>query len=133
RTGIDTISVFGIQSRYSISDNFPIITGRKVWPRSIFAELLWFLSGSTNNNDLEAIGAKIWRPWVDEAFEKKHGYPSGDFGPIYGFQLRHFGADYNNFLLLKSNLANCEAILKAKQKAKGSTDRWEQAVAEAKK
>ena len=55
RTGIETLSVCGIQSRYRIDKCFPIITGRKVWPKAVFAELLWFISGSTNNNDLKKI------------------------------------------------------------------------------
>jgi len=96
RTGVDTLAVFGIQSRYKIAENFPVLTGRKVWPKSIFAELLWFLSGSTNNQDLNALGAKIWDSWVDPEFEKKHGFAPGSFGPVYGFQLRHFGGYYGN-------------------------------------
>lgn len=96
RTNIKTLSVFGIQSRYNISEDFPILTRRKVWPKSIFAELLWFLSGSTNNKDLQALGANIWSPWVDSEFEKKHGYAEGSFGPVYGFQLRYFGGEYGN-------------------------------------
>jgi thymidylate synthase len=109
RTGVDTIAVFGLLSKYRIDEHFPIITGRKVWPKSIFAELLWFLSGSANNNDLEALGSKIWRPWVDSDFEKKHGFSSGDLGPVYGFQLRHFGADYKQLLALKQEIKETEA------------------------
>lgn len=96
RTGIKTISIFGIQSRYRIDEYFPIVTRRKVWPKSIFAELLWFISGSTNNKDLQTLGANIWTPWVDPAFEAKHGFAEGSFGPVYGFQLRHFGGEYGN-------------------------------------
>lgn len=97
RTKTRTKAVMGIQSRYRLDDpegRFPILTGRKMWPRSIFAELIWFLSGSTNNNDLVKLGANIWTPWVNQEFEKKHGYAPGDFGPVYGFQLRHFGGAY---------------------------------------
>lgn len=94
RTGIKTLAVFGIQSRYRIDENFPIITRRKVWPKSIFAELLWFLSGSTNNKDLQALGSNIWTPWVDKEFEDKHQYEEGSLGPVYGFQLRHYGGAY---------------------------------------
>lgn len=94
RTGIKTRAIFGMQKRYRIDENFPIVTRRKVWPKSIFAELLWFLSGSTNNKDLQALGANIWTPWVDAEFEKKHGFAEGAFGPVYGFQLRHFGGEY---------------------------------------
>ncbi len=108
RTGVDTISIFGLQTRYDISEYFPILTGRKVWPKAIFAELLWILSGSTNNNDLEALGSKIWTPWVDPEFEKKHGYESGELGPVYGFQLRHFGADYKEVQKLKRDIEQLE-------------------------
>lgn len=96
RTGIRCLSYPGILSRYRIDESFPILTRRKVWPKSIFAELLWFISGSTCNKDLQALGANIWTPWVDAEFEKKHGYAEGCFGPVYGFQLRHFGGYYGN-------------------------------------
>jgi thymidylate synthase len=96
RTGIKTLAIFGVQKRYNIADRFPIVTRRKVWPKSIFAELLWFLSGSTNNKDLQAMKCNIWTPWVDPEFEKKHGYAEGSLGPVYGFQLRHFGGHYGN-------------------------------------
>jgi thymidylate synthase len=96
RTGVDAITIFGLQRRYDIETNFPLLTKRKVWPKSIFAELLWMLSGSTNVNDLEALGSKIWTPWRDPEFEKKHGYVEGALGPVYGFQLRHFGGNYGS-------------------------------------
>lgn len=96
RTGVAALTVFGMQRRYRIDDRFPILTRRKVWPRSIFAELLWLLSGSTLNSDLQAMGANIWTPWVSEEFEQKHGYVKSALGPIYGFQLRHFGGFYGN-------------------------------------
>jgi thymidylate synthase len=98
RTGVDTLAIFGILSRYKIEDRFPILTRRKVWPKAIFAELLWFISGSTNNKDLQALGSNIWTNWVDEEFERKHGYEEGSLGPVYGFQLRHFGGKYNKGL-----------------------------------
>lgn len=94
RTGIDTLSIFGAQMRFDISNQFPIATKRKVFPKSVFAELIWMLSGSTNVNDLEKLGCKFWSPWRNEEFELKNNYIDGEFGPIYGWQLRHFGADY---------------------------------------
>lgn len=95
RTGIDTIALSGIQSRYNIGEKYPLLTGRKVWPKAVLAELLWFLSGSTNNNDLVKLGANFWTPWVSKEFEDKWGgLPSGEFGPIYGYQLRNQGGDY---------------------------------------
>lgn len=79
RTGIDTISIFGAQSRYNMRDGFPLLTTKKVNFKAIVAELLWFLSGSTNTNDLDS---KIWDEWADE---------DGNLGPIYGHQWRHWG------------------------------------------
>lgn len=96
RTGIDTLALFGLQSRYRIDKYFPLLTGRKLRFKSMVGELLWFLSGSTNNEDLVNLGCKFWTPWVDEEFEQKHGFTPGSFGPVYGFQLRHFGGHYGN-------------------------------------
>lgn len=95
RTGIQTLSVFGTQARYRIDTHFPVLTKRKMYPSSIFKELLWILSGSTNVKDLEAMGSKIWSAWRDEKFEQDNDYMEGDLGPIYGHQLRHFGLGYN--------------------------------------
>lgn len=103
RTGVNTLSVFGYQMRFNISDRFPILTKRKMYYKSIFAELLWMLSGSTNVNDLEAMGSKIWTAWRDKEFEKRNGYVDGEFGPIYGFQMRHFGGNYPMKDLLDHN------------------------------
>lgn len=99
RTGVDTLSVFGYQARYRIDQNFPILTKRKMFFQSVFKELLWIISGSTNVKDLEAMGSKIWTPWQDKEFEERNGYQEGDLGPIYGYQLRHFHQSYvGNFL-----------------------------------
>ena len=96
RTGIKTLSVFGMSSRYRLdTERFPILTRRKVWPKSVFSELLWFISGSTSNKDLKNLGCNFWTPWVDSEFTNKHNYEEEVFGPVYGFQLRHFGGDYN--------------------------------------
>jgi thymidylate synthase len=96
RTGIKTRYVPGILSRYDLTESFPMVTRRKTWPKAIWAELLWFLSGSTNNNDLNALNSKIWDQWVDSEFELKNGYAPGALGPVYGFQLRHFGGYYGD-------------------------------------
>lgn len=94
RTGTDTLSIFGTQCRYRIDKYFPIPTKRKAFYKSIFAELLWMLSGSTNINDLNNLGSKIWDFWRDPEFEKNNKYNDGDLGPIYGHSFRNFGSEY---------------------------------------
>lgn len=94
RTGVRTLSLFGLHSRYDLSQAFPLLTKRKINYNACFAELLWFLSGSTNNKYLQDLGTNIWTPWVDKSFEEKHGFEEGSLGPVYGFQLRHFGGHY---------------------------------------
>jgi thymidylate synthase len=97
RTGIRTLSVFGMLNRYRLdTEFFPIVTRRKVWPKSVFSELIWFLSGSTSNRDLQKLGCNFWNPWVDHEWEKKFNFEEDTFGPVYGFQLRHFGGSYNH-------------------------------------
>lgn len=71
RTNIDTISIFGVQSRYSLSDGFPILTTKKINFTSVCRELLWFLSGSTNVKYLIDNNVHIWDDWVYEKYVKK--------------------------------------------------------------
>jgi thymidylate synthase len=92
--------VFSLTSTYRIDEYFPLLTKRKLFPKAVFAELVWMLSGSTNNDDLVKLGANFWTPWVDikhpdnQNFYKKTGLPVGMLGPVYGFQMRHFGGHY---------------------------------------
>lgn len=90
----DVLEIFGYQFKIDISKYFPLVTGRSINPRAVWAELLWMMSGSTNIHDLEAMGTKIWSPWIDNDFTERKGYEAGSIGPGYGFQFRHFGGHF---------------------------------------
>jgi thymidylate synthase len=94
RTGVGTISVFGYQTRFDLQQGFPIVTTKRVPFRWIFEELAWFLSGDTNEKNLNARGVDIWAEWADEAHTKKFDREAGNLGPIYGYLWRNFGGDY---------------------------------------
>lgn len=103
RTGVGTKCLFGLSTSYDISERVPVLTKRKVAWKSIVKEVLWYISGSHNINDLEAMGAKIWTPWKNDEFTDKHNLPEGSAGYVYGFNLIHFGADINVWERVCSN------------------------------
>lgn len=97
RTGTGTISVFGKQIRFNIKDTVPLLTTKFVPWKACIRELLWFLNGDTNSKHLKEQGVNIWNGNTTRAFLDKRGLshlPEGDIGAGYGFQWRHFGANY---------------------------------------
>lgn len=94
RTGVGTISVFGYQTRYDLRDGFPIVTTKRVPFRWIFEELAWFLSGDTNEKNLQTCGVDIWAEWATPEQTARFNREEGDLGEIYGYLWRSFGGDY---------------------------------------
>lgn len=101
RTGVGTLSIFGAQMRYSLRDNtFPLLTTKNVFWRAVVEELLWFIRGSTNSNELKDKKIHIWDGNSSREYLDSMGFTHrevGDLGPVYGFQWRHFGAEYKTF------------------------------------
>ena len=97
RTGTGTISVFGYQMRFDLSEKFPLLTTKKVHLKSVIHELLWFLKGSTNIRYLKENEVSIWDEWADE---------NGNLGPVYGSQWRSWQTTDGRTIDQISNLIN---------------------------
>ena len=92
RTGTGTISVFGRQLRFDLSEGFPLVTTKKIHLKSIIHELLWFLSGDTNIKYLQDNKVRIWNEWGTKEQCAKFGREEGELGPTYAHQWINFGA-----------------------------------------
>lgn len=97
RTGTGVLSKFGYQMRYDLSESFPLLTTKDVFWRGLAEELIWFIRGDTNAKNLNDKKIRIWDGNASKEYLTKIGLvdrEEWDLGPVYGFQWRHFGADY---------------------------------------
>ena len=98
RTGIGTLSLFGTKLVFNLQNNtIPLLTTKKIYWRGVVEELLWFIRGSTNSKELEEKNINIWKGNSTKEFLKSRNLGhlhEGDIGAGYGFQWRHFGAEY---------------------------------------
>ncbi len=97
RTGTGTLSLFGYQMRFNLSEGFPLLTTKKLNTRSIIHELLWFLKGETNTHYLKENNVTIWDEWADE---------NGELGPVYGYQWRSWPTSHGQHIDQISNVIN---------------------------
>lgn len=99
RTGTGVVSLFGNMMRYDLEKSFPMLTTKRVFWKGVVEELLWFLRGETDGKTLSEKGVRIWDGNGSREFLDKSGFKDrdvGDLGPVYGFQWRHFGAEYKD-------------------------------------
>ena len=117
RTGVGTLSIFGAMLKYDLSDTFPLCTTKKMFFRAIFEELMFYLSGKTDNKILQAKGIHVWDGNTSREFLNKRGlqhYEEGDMGQTYGFNYRHFGGEYkgcsDDYYLGKENSIGMDQV-----------------------
>lgn len=136
RTGVNAISYFGTQTRYDLTEGFPLLTTKKVAYKAVFHELLWFLQGNHNIKYLVDNNVRIWNEWPYEKYKQSSSYQNesmdefiqkikndsefakkwGDLGPVYGKQWRNFnGIDQISNLIhdLKTNKYSRRLIVSA--------------------
>lgn len=136
RTGINTISTFGTQTRYDLRHGFPLLTTKKMFFKGIVHELLWFIHGDTNIKYLVDHDVNIWNEWAYENYHRDAAYQGeslkeyvlkikedqafaqkfGDLGPIYGKEWRNFnGVDQLQQVIneIKSNPNSRRLIINA--------------------
>jgi thymidylate synthase len=92
-----TLSLFSVKLDFDISKSFPLLTTKKIYWKGVVHELLWFIKGDTNSKHLSEKGVNIWNQNSSREYLDQIGlrdYKEGQCGPIYGFQWRHFGANY---------------------------------------
>lgn len=97
RTGTGTRSIFGGSLSFDMREGFPLLTTKRVFWRGILEELLWFIRGNTDSKTLEDRGVNIWALNTSRQFLDSNGFTErdvGDIGPTYGFQWRHYNAEY---------------------------------------
>jgi len=107
RTGTGTLTKFGINMRFDLSKQFPLLTTKRVWWKGIVHELLWFLSGSTNIKYLIDNGVHIWDEWADE---------NGELGPVYGKQWRQWekpGRDAYSYIIKDNRAESLELLVES--------------------
>jgi dihydrofolate reductase/thymidylate synthase len=97
RTGVGTLSLFGEMLKFNLRDTFPISTTKRLFFRAVFEELMFYISGKTDNKILQDKGIHVWDGNTTKEFLQKRGlghYQEGDLGQTYGFNMRHFGGEY---------------------------------------
>ncbi len=105
RTGVDAVSIAGAMFEHDMSEGFPLLTTKKVPFKNVATELEFFIKGITDKKWLQERNNHIWDEWANPSKApyghtpeiKKRMFDERDLGPVYGFQWRHFGADYDNF------------------------------------